>query len=250
MALRETLPVMRIRTYFLAGIAGLGTAQAGESRVITGSLGLTSDFVYRGLSLTRGEPTGQASLDVEFANQFYAGGFIAGADPNPGPSPAVEMDLWLGRYWRLTRDLSFDVRFSQYTYPDDPRRVNYNRSEITGTLGLRDRFFVAAVYSPNTQALGSSPGYGDGHVWAVELSARQPLSDRFSLSAGVGHYSLEDVFLDSYQYFNVTLIGSFEPFELQVAWLGSNGLEPAVFSSDSTGNRVAVTALWRFSSTR
>lgn len=251
MALRETLPVMRrIRTYLLVGIAGLGTVQAGESRVITGSIGVTSDFVYRGLSLTRGKPTGQASLDVEFANQFYAGGFLAGTDPNPGPSPALEMDVWLGRYWRLTRDLSLDVRFSQYTYPDDPRRVNYNRSEITGTVGVRNRFFVAAIYSPNTQALGSSPGYGDGDVWAVELSARQPLSDRFSLSAGVGHYSLEDVYLDSYNYYNVTLTGTFEPFELQVAWLGMDGMAPHVFTTDSTGSRLAVTALWRFSSAR
>jgi uncharacterized protein (TIGR02001 family) len=250
MALRETLPVMRFRPYLLAGITAFGAAQAGESRAITGSIGLTSDFVYRGLSLTRGKPTAQASLDVEFANQFYVGGFVAGTDPNPGPSPAVEMDIWLGRYWRLTRDLSFDVRVTQYTYPDDPRRVNYNRSEITGTMGLRNRFFVAAIYSPNTQALGSSPGHEDGDAWAVELSARQPLGDRFSLSAGIGHYSLEDVFHDSYEYFNLTLTGTFDPFELQVAWLGMDGMEPDVFTRDSTGSRLAVTALWRFSSAR
>jgi uncharacterized protein (TIGR02001 family) len=240
----------RIRTWFLVCLAGCGAARAEESRILTGSIGLTSDFVYRGLSLTRGKPTGQASIDLEFANRFYVGGFVAGADPNPGPSPALEVDAWLGRYWRFASDYSFDIRLSQYTYPDDPRRVNYNRSEITGTLGFDNRLFVAAIYSPNTRALGSSPGYRDGDVWALEVSARQPLSERFSLSAGVGHYSLEDVYHHSYNYFNVTLTGTFEPFELQLAWLGQEGMTPGVFTSDSSGNRVAVTALWRFSSAR
>jgi len=249
MALRETLPVMRrTRTLILMCLAGCGVAHAEGSRVITGSVGLTSDFVYRGLSLTRGKPTGQASLDVEFASQFYAGGFIAGADPNPGPSPAVELDAWLGRYWRLANDFSADLRLSQYTYPDDPRRVNYNRSEITGTLGYRNRVYAAAIYSPNTRAIGSSPGYEEGGTWAVEVSARHPFNDRYTLAAGLGHYSLEDVYLDSYNYWNVTLTGTFKPFELQLAYLGMDGMSP--FTDDSTGDRVAVTALWRFSTAR
>ena len=55
--------------------------------VFTGSLGGTSDFVFRGLSLTRGKPAAQASLDVEFPKEFYVGAFVATCDPNPGPEP-------------------------------------------------------------------------------------------------------------------------------------------------------------------
>ena len=120
-------------------------------QVFTGSIGGTSDFVFRGLSLTRGKPAAQASLDVEFPKEFYVGAFVATADPNPGPSPDLEMDFWAGRYWRLSENFSGDLRLSQYTYPDDPRRVSYNRTELTGTLGFRNRFFVAAIYSPNTE---------------------------------------------------------------------------------------------------
>ncbi len=250
MALRETLSVTRHPgTLILICLAGCGAAKADNSRVITGSVGITSDFVYRGISLTRGKPTGQASLDVEFANQFYAGGFIAGADPNPGPSPAVELDVWLGRYWQLENDFSLDLRLTQYTYPDDPRRVNYNRGEITGTLGYRNRFYAAAIFSPNTRALGSSPGYEDGGVWSLEVSARHPFNDRYTLSAGVGRYSLEDVYYESFNYWNVTLTAAFKPFELQLGYLGMDGMA-GIFTEDSVGDRVAVTALWRFSSAR
>lgn len=247
-ALRETLPVTgRIRTLLLICLAGCGPVRAEGVGIINGSVGLTSDFVYRGLSLTRGKPTAQAAIDVEFPRGFYMGGFIAGADPNAGPSPNVEIDVWAGRYWRLAEDFSFDLRLAQYTYPDDPRRVNYNRAEVAGTIGFRNRLYLAAVYSPNTRALGSSPGYDEGGVWSFEVSARQALGQRLALGAGIGHYGLDDVYHDSYRYWNLTLTGSFDPFELQLAYLGVDSDLASHFSPDSVGDRVALTALWRFS---
>jgi uncharacterized protein (TIGR02001 family) len=245
--LRETLLLRLLGTLALVCLAGGGLARAG-SEVITGSIGGTSDFVFRGLSLTRGKPAAQASLDVEFPHQWYAGGFIAGADPNPGPSPAVEFDVWAGKFWRLDDGLSLDLRLSQYTYPDDPRRISYNRSEVTGTLGIRDRLFLSAIYSPNTRAVGSSPGYGEAGAWAVEVSGRHAYNDQLSLSLGAGYYGLDDIYHDSFFYWNATLIAALSPFELQLAWLGIDDNAEQHFRSDSVGNRLALTLLWRFSS--
>jgi uncharacterized protein (TIGR02001 family) len=239
-----------IRTLLLITCAGCATTRADSVRVITGSLGGTSDFVFRGLSLTRGKPAAQASLDVEFPKEFYVGAFVATADPNPGPSPNYEMDVWSGPYWSVSENFSADLRLSEYTYPDDPRRVNYNRSEITGTLGYRNQLFVAAIYSPNTKAVGSSAGYQEGNAWAVELSGRKALNERFSVSAGIGHYDLTEVYHDSYNYWNATLTAAIAPFEVQLAYLGVDSNAGNHFNSKSVGDRVALTALWRFSSTR
>lgn len=234
---------------FAAGAAGAGAAspEAGNQSIISGSLGATSDFVYRGLSLTRGKPAAQASLDVEFPREYYVGGFIATADPNPGPGPDLEFDLWAGKYWRLSDDLSLDLRLSQYTYPDDPRRVNYDRSELTTTLGYRNRFFVAAIYSPNTRAVSAAPGYRNDGAWALEISARHAFDERWSVAGGVGHYGLDGVYSASYNYFNATLIANFRPFELQLAYLGVDDEAARLFPEDAAGDRMAFTALWRFS---
>jgi uncharacterized protein (TIGR02001 family) len=240
----------QIRTLLLIACAGCAVAQADSARVFTGSAGGTSDFVFRGLSLTRGKPAAQASLDVEFPREFYVGAFVATADPNPGPSPQVEMDVWAGRYWNISENFSGDLRLSQYTYPDDPRRVSYNRSEITGTLGFRNQLFLAAIYSPNTKAVGSTAGYAEGDAWAVEVSARKSLSERFSVSGGIGHYGLDEIYHDSYNYWNATVTASLSPFEIQLAYLGIDGNAGDHFNSKSVGDRVALTALWRFSSTR
>ena len=251
--MRETLPVRRpVRTLIVialsaGGLAHAGPAHADNEQVFSGSLGGTSDFVFRGLSLTRGKPAAQASVDIEFSRGYYLGAFVATADPNPGPSPPVEMDFWAGRYWRLSEDFSGDLRLSQYTYPDDPRRKSYNRTELSATFGYRNRLFAAAIYSPNTEAVGSTGGYEQGNAWALELSGRHALNERFSISAGYGHYGLEDVYHDSYNYWNATLIGTFQPFELQLAYLGVSSSADEHFTSDSVGDRVALTALWRFS---
>jgi uncharacterized protein (TIGR02001 family) len=238
-----------IRTLLLIALGGGTVAHADAVRVFTGSLGGTSDFVFRGLSLTRGKPAAQGSLDVEFPKEFYVGAFVATCDPNPGPSPSVEMDVWAGRYWSVSPDFSADVRISQYTYPDDPRRVSYDRTELTGTLGFRNQLFVAAIYSPNTSAVGPSPGYQEGSAWALELSGRKSLSERFAVSAGVGHYGLGDVYGGSYNYWNATLTATLTPFELQLAYLGVDDSAGEHFRSDAVGSRVALTALWRFTST-
>jgi uncharacterized protein (TIGR02001 family) len=239
----------------LACCAGSAVAHADDARgeatpIYSGSVGATSDFVYRGLSLTRGKPAAQASLDVEFPYEFYVGGFLATADPNPGPSPHVEFDVWAGRYWRVGDDLSFDLRLSQYMYPDDPRRVNYNRSEVTATMGFRNRFFVAAIYSPNTQAISSAPGYKNDGAWALEISGRHGFSDRLAVAGGVGHYGLDGVYGGSFNYWNVTLIASLKPFELQLAYLGVDQGAADHFIEEAVGDRVAFTALWRFSTSR
>jgi uncharacterized protein (TIGR02001 family) len=226
-------------------------ARAEGVYVFSGSIGATSDFVFRGLSLTRGKPAAQASIDVEFPKEYYVGAFIATTDPNPGPSPNYEIDAWAGRYWRLSDDFSGDLRLSQYTYPEDPRRMSYNRTEFTATLGFRNQVFLAAIYSPNTDAIGSAPGYEeDGEAWAVELSARHALNERWALSAGFGHYNLEQVYHDSYNYWNATVTATFTPFELQLAYLGVDDRAADHFPSSTVGDRVALTALWRFSKTR
>ena len=98
-ALRESLTVTRhTRTLLLITLGTCAAAHADSVNVFSGSLGGTSDFVFRGLSLTRGDPAAQASIDVEFPKEFYVGAFVATCNPNPGTEPG-------GRNGRLGRPL-------------------------------------------------------------------------------------------------------------------------------------------------
>ena len=63
----------------------------------------------------------------------------------------------------------------------------------------------------------------------------------------VTYYALEDIYHDSYNYWNVTLSATLAPFELQLAYLGVDSRADDHFDEDAVGDRVALTALWRFS---
>ncbi len=225
-------------------------AQSTGSRAISATVGATSDFVFRGLSYTRGKPAGLASLDIEFPSSTYIGGFVSSADPNPGPSPAVELDFWLGQHWSLGSSFSADLRLTHYMYPDDPRVADYDRDELTATLGFKDVVFLAVTYSPNTDAVGSTAGLTEGDVWTAEISARRSFGGRYSVGAGAGYYDLENVYDDRYAYWNLTLTADFAPFQLQLAVLGADNTAERLFGTRSAGERVAVTALYRFGTTR
>jgi uncharacterized protein (TIGR02001 family) len=235
----------------LLGSASAALAQGTGTRAITATAGATSDFVFRGLSYTRGKPAGLASFDIELPSSVYFGGFVSSADPNPGSSPKVEMDFWLGKAFRIGDSFSADVRLTHYMYPDDPRLADYDRDELTFTLGVKNTVFLAATWSPNTDSIGSlaAPVQAED-VWAVELSARRPVGGRYSLGAGVGYYELDEIYLDGYAYWNVTLSADFAPFELQLAVLGADSTAEDTFGTRSAGERLALTALYRFATTR
>ena len=111
---------------------------------------------------------------------------------------------------------------------------------------FRNQLYLAAIYSPYIEAIGSSGGYAEGAAWAVEISGRHPLTERYSISAGLGHYGLNEVYHDSYNYWNLTLTATLKPFEIQLAYLGVSENAEDHFTDDSVGDRVALTALWRF----
>lgn len=217
---------------------------------VGGSIGATSDFVFRGLSYTRGGPAMQASLDLEHGSGIYGGAFASTTNPNPGKSPPVEIDVWLGYGRDLSEWVSIDVRYLHYAYPDDPRVAEYDRDEITATLGLRGMFFIAATYSPNTEAIASTPGISEGDAGALELSFRHQLTPRWSISAGVGRFFLSNIYDDDYDYWGITLAADLSPFELHLAALGADNTAERIFSSTAAGERFTATLLYRFAITR
>jgi uncharacterized protein (TIGR02001 family) len=234
----------------VACASSLAVPEAVAETSVSGSIGATSDFVFRGLSYTRGDPAVQASLDVEFPTGFYAGTFLSSTNPNPGSSPSAEVDLWAGYHHSFSEWISTDFRYTHYMYPDDPRAADYDRDELTATVGLRNTLFFSAVFSPNTDAIASAPGISTGDAWAVELSARHQISTRWSISAGIGRYLLEEIYAADYDYWGATLSADFSPMEVHIALLGADDTAEQIFSSRAAGQRIAVTLLYRFSSNR
>jgi len=121
----------------LAAVAlGSGLAQAQQTpaspHTYTGNVGLFSQYIFRGLKQTNGEPALQGGLDYAHASGFYAGTWgsniswlkenfsgatVAGQYDRGG---SLELDIYGGFKGSIGKtDFGYDVGLLYYWYPGD-----------------------------------------------------------------------------------------------------------------------------------
>lgn len=151
-------------------------APADEGRKLTWSitLGATSDYVFRGLSLSDERPAAQGSFDIGYGI-FYAGVWSSNLDDGLAKDVhdgvgAVEIDLYAG-IKPVVGPVTFDLGIIGYLYPNE----NYN-----GIRGQAEylELKAGASFAPFKDAtLGGtiyySPEYQytDGDSFAIEGTA-------------------------------------------------------------------------------
>jgi uncharacterized protein (TIGR02001 family) len=216
-------------------------APADEGRKLTWSitLGATSDYVFRGVSLSDEKPAAQGSFDIGYGI-FYAGVWGSNLDDSGGLGH-VEVDVY-GGIKPVVGPVTFDLGIIGYLYPNDDAalvdagsingsgddeylefKAGASIAPITnGTLG------VAVYYSPDYQ-------FNLGEAWAVEGTAgytfRQVGPFVPTLSGTFGYQYVEDgdfdaVFdvgqEDSYLYWNVGLALAVDKFTIDLRYWDSD----------------------------
>lgn len=116
---------MTFRTRGVATLFALGLLAAGHAHAeVSGSVTLTSDYLFRGLTQTNEEPALQGGIDYTHDSGFYAGAWGSSiswlSDSDPDVSSQVEVDLYLGYGGEFGESgLGYDVGAIYYWYPGD-----------------------------------------------------------------------------------------------------------------------------------
>ena len=92
-------------------IVSSGIASAAS---VSGNMGLTSDYIWRGMTQNNGEVSVSGGLDLETDSGFYLGTWAGSA--NFGDTGALELDYY-GGYTGSIGDIGYDVGFIEVTYP-------------------------------------------------------------------------------------------------------------------------------------
>lgn len=173
---------------FLFRIAAFGVllpsvAPGIASASVTGSLALTSDYVWRGSSQTAGDPALQGSLKWTTTRGFYAQVWGSNVEFASAASATSEFDANIGWAGTFASEWAWDANLTHYRYP--AAGVDLNWTELNGTLTYASNYAVALAWSD--EALGV-----DGDGLNLLASAKFPLSERFRFEGGIGHYLLDD----------------------------------------------------------
>jgi uncharacterized protein (TIGR02001 family) len=207
---------------------------------VTYNIGVVSQYRYRGIAQTHGNPALQGGADYANANGFYAGAWgstikwindasngTAGTSGNvKGP---VELDLY-GGYKFEAAGIAYDVGYLRYQYVNN----TYKNAATTNVNANTDEAYGAATYGPATlkysYALSDLFGYGDtkgSSYW--DLSATFDLGQGYSFVPHVGRQSITDGKNANHGY-------SYNDFALTVNKDLGDGLTASISAISTTGD--------------
>ncbi|MBW7923394.1 MAG: hypothetical protein H3C59_01480 [Burkholderiaceae bacterium] len=151
------------------------------------NVSLASQYRYRGLAQTDGDPALQGGFDYSHASGLYLGTWGSNvswlADSNGDVSNSVELDVY-GGYRGAWGDVGYDVGVLRYLYPGSypPGFVSPHTTEIyaAGTW----RMFTLKYSHATTNLFGVPDSQGSGYL---DLAANVGVGRGFALVAHVGH---------------------------------------------------------------
>jgi uncharacterized protein (TIGR02001 family) len=195
-------------TLVLSGLMSAPVLAADSPHTLTGNLGLTTDYVFRGVSQTQNEPAVQGGFDYSHASGFYVGTWASNVEwvsLGYKDNNSMEIDLY-GGYRGSAGDVGYDVGVITYYYPGDeiPGAIDPDTTEIY--VGASWKFLSAKYsYVVSDHFVGwttSTGGKTDGSYY-LELNATYDLGNGWGVLGHVGHQDVKGNDDASYTDFKV-----------------------------------------------
>jgi uncharacterized protein (TIGR02001 family) len=237
---------MQRRASAVALCASLSAVAPAAVAEFGGSLAATTDYVYRGISQTRGKAALQADVHYRTAGAWTLGAWATTLDDDRNIGTPLELDLYLSRNWALDPDWDAQVTLTHYMYPDDERAASYDYNEVTASLIYQSRLAATVAWSPD--AWGVTHGWlaQDQTAISYELNATQSLFRELSATGGAGYYELPELNDTGYWFWNAGLSWSVGGAQLAVSYVDTDAVAVRNFGSEQAGSRWMGTLLWRF----
>ena len=226
----------------LGVFASFGAAQA----EVTGNLGLTSDYRYRGISQTQNAPAVQGGIDYAHSSGFYVGNWNSSVSSQVYTNGAgVESDLYAGYKKEVYEGITVDVGSYNYFYPRSTTSAktgsNFDTYEGYAAVGYKD--LVTAKYS---QTLGA--GYfGQANAKGTkyyQADAKVPtvVVNKLSVVAHAGHTNVSNAGSLNYTDYNAGFAYMFpQDWEGSLKYYTNTGLTSAA----QVANTVSGQKLYR-----
>ena len=240
-----TMPIRPVLCRLLA--ASLTVVASSTARAVPGgSIGITSDYVLHGVSQSEGEAAFQGDAHWDFPAGWSAGIWASQVELAPR-SDTWELDTYLQWHGALSSDFDLGASATHYSYPSDPRPVDYNYDELSLSLTWRDQIRVAANWTPSINLYSYSDGLAsDRQVLTLEASWHRDLPARLDLSAGVGFYNPMGLDYASFTYGDATLAWKYGHWRVNLAWIWVQDGRHRQYSSGPAGGPLVATLAWVF----
>ncbi|UGQ46917.1 TorF family putative porin [Massilia endophytica] len=124
---------------------------------LSGSAGILSNYLYRGVSLSGDKAVPRLSLNYDGAAGWYAGGQVIGGQMGGVPHRSAQWTGYAGYARRLDSGLSWEAGVSRYAFPQAP---SWHFDEVFAGIAL-DGLAARLNYSPDYLGLGVRTLYAE-----------------------------------------------------------------------------------------
>ncbi len=179
----------------IAALSGLyaNGVQADEPSCVTGSLALTSDYTFRGLTQTNRDPAVQGGLEYASANGFYAGVWGSNiswlSDGQDSVSSSLELDGTAGFRGSWGKAANYDVGVIHYWYPGSYPGGFTDPDTVEGYFSVAWSILTLKYSHSFTDLFGIDGSDGSGYL---DLALSQGLADKWTFDAHVGRQRVDN----------------------------------------------------------
>jgi uncharacterized protein (TIGR02001 family) len=216
--------------------AALLTAGAGANAEFSSTITATSDYDFRGVSLSAKDPALQISADYAFGESGFAvGAWASNLDYGNDFDGDLEVDLYGSYAHEFASGLGLSGGFVYYAYPDS------NESATKAKIEAYPEIYAGISYKQFSAKYWFTDDYGntDESASYVEANFNAELPAEFSLGLHVGR-SFGDYWSGGFDYadYSIALSRAFGYFtgKLMVVTTDANGdfkVEDDVFNNEA-----------------
>jgi uncharacterized protein (TIGR02001 family) len=212
-----------------------------DAENFSASVGLTSNYLFRGITLSDDDAAISGSLDWSY-NGFYVGTW--GSSIDAVESETMELDYYAG-YVGEVAGLTYSVDFLYYDYPGEDGSPTDDLAyyEFGGSLSYT--FDVDYAPTAGILVLHSPDFYGEtGSATAYESSLSVTLPADIGLGVHYGVQELDSTHYDpdSYTYYGIDLTKSIGKFDFTVGYSDTDSDGEAFQGSETDEFYISVGA--------
>ncbi len=219
----------------LAAALLVSLALPASAAEFSGYLTLTTDYVWRGVTQSDGDPAAQLGGEVSFRSGVYAGlwGSTIDIDNGGNRQRDAEVNYYLGYGYDVSALWVLGASVVAYTYPGQTGPIDYNYEEYALSVNYDDRAWLEYAYSADYWGLNI-----ESHN--VELISEWSAGEHLVLRAAVGYFDFADFLDDSYAYWDLGVTWPLNRFSFDLRYHDTSDPVFIVSTPDSADARVVL----------
>ena len=232
-------------------IPSAGAVGLADNLDLGGSLALTTDYIYRGVSASDGHGAAQADLHLDDSGT-YIGLWGTTRSDLLYPYADYEAEIYLGHRFELDGSWSSSLSARAHYFVAGTEGGAADYGELSAALTWLDRWTFSVSALPNAPHYWFEDRLGRSRAWVVESSGQWLLRpEGLFVTGGAGYYYSSGTGPGiaagaGYAYGDVGLAFEHRRWRIDVGYFVAQGEAARVTPYPVPHDRIAATLAWRF----